>query len=301
MAYRQAIEKEKETLDHFNTFPDECAHNPVLYEQKKAAYSAYKAAEASVKKLKKGFDTYVAKDKTNPRGFHARFEHILRTLDIKREHYHGGKFNGVMCARIAKSAKEIMDSIKEELKKRKADSVSDACIDNGCDKFQAVLQNQNEIWSRVRGIDGLLPTEEHLKELKEAIETGKKLWKQVGLSTKQPKWHYTFYLQHLYAMVVKFGGIADKTDEYIEKDHQYWKVREARFCRITSFKTQQLAMRRAERRSRHPQVEIASIMMMRQAIRQQSANSNRKRQSLAKAAIKKQLKEEILKEYRIKK
>ena len=126
VAYRQAIEKEKETLDHFNTFPDECAHNPVLYEQKKAAYSAYKAAGASVKKLKKGFDTYVAKDKTNPRGFHARFEHILRTLDIKREHYHGGKFNGVMCAKIAKSAKEIMDSIKEELKKRKADSVSDA-------------------------------------------------------------------------------------------------------------------------------------------------------------------------------
>jgi hypothetical protein len=42
----------------------------------------------------------------------------------------------------------------------------------------------------------------------------------LGLSTLQPKWHLLFD-GHLLMQAVKFGGLSDKTDEYIEKGHQY--------------------------------------------------------------------------------
>lgn len=105
------------------------------------------------------------------------------------------------------------------------------------------------------GRDGLLRTEQHLQKLKTAIVRGKKLWMDMDLSTWQPKWHMTFD-SHPYNQVVKFGGLADKTDEYIEKAYQYWKIYEGWHCRITNFKLQQLAIRSAERQSRHPRVAL---------------------------------------------
>jgi hypothetical protein len=45
----------------------------------------------------------------------------------------------------------------------------------------------------------------------------------MGLSTLQPKWHLTFD-GHLMEQFKQHGGLADKSDETIEKGHQTLKT-----------------------------------------------------------------------------
>jgi hypothetical protein len=79
------------------------------------------------------------------------------------------------------------------------------------------------IWLAVHGFDsGLLPTDAQLVFLEAAISEGKRQWLELGLSTNQSKWHLTFD-GHLLDCVKSFGGLADKSDEVIEKGHQEWK------------------------------------------------------------------------------
>jgi hypothetical protein len=78
----------------------------------------------------------------------------------------------------------------------------------------------NAIWLAVHGLDlGLLPTAADLVFLEKAIAEGKRCWSELGLSTLQPKWHLTFD-GHLLHCVDVCGGLADMSDEAIEKGHQ---------------------------------------------------------------------------------
>jgi hypothetical protein len=47
-------------------------------------------------------------------------------------------------------------------------------------------------------------------------------WLELGLSTKQPKWHITIDGELLH-QVWAHSGLADKADDVIEKGHQEWK------------------------------------------------------------------------------
>jgi hypothetical protein len=75
---------------------------------------------------------------------------------------------------------------------------------------------------------GLLPAAANLVFLEKAIAEGKRRWLELGLSTFQPKWHLTFD-GHLLHCVDVFGGLADKSDEAIEKGHREWKQLQENF------------------------------------------------------------------------
>jgi hypothetical protein len=103
----------------------------------------------------------------------------------------------------------------------------------------------------VRGMDlGLLPTVADLVFLKKAIAEGKRRWLELRLLTLQPKWHLIFD-GHLLHCVDVCGGLADKSDEAIEKGHQEWKRLQERFCQIRNFEQQQKCTVRAWRRQQH--------------------------------------------------
>jgi hypothetical protein len=78
------------------------------------------------------------------------------------------------------------------------------------------------------------------------------------LSTNQPKcWHLTFDGHLLLACVKSFGGLADKSDERIEKGHQEWKRLQDRFRRIQKFEKRQKCIMKAWRRRRHHSIILA--------------------------------------------
>jgi len=58
------------------------------------------------------------------------------------------------------------------------------------------------------------------------ITQAKALWLQMKLGYAQPKWHLTFD-GHLLQQVIKYGGLADKSDDTIEFQHQiFMKLRD---------------------------------------------------------------------------
>ena len=128
-------------------------------------------------------------------------------------------------------------------------------IDEKTNQHAKMLGLLDAIWSNVRGIDaGLLPTEAQVLYLRKALDEGKSLWNQLDLGTLQPKWHMTFD-GHLLNQVITCGGLADKSDESIELQHQtLMKLRDR--CRsVTSYQKRQNCMRRELRRQRSPEIQ----------------------------------------------
>ena len=129
------------------------------------------------------------------------------------------------------------------------------------------------IWSSVRGIDsGLLPNDQDIKNLDDALTQAKTLWVAMNLTTLQPKWHLTFD-GHLLSQYKKFGGLADKSDETIEKAHQTLKELRDRYRRITSYEARETCIRRELRRSRSP--EILNLITKFESLTKKSAGSKR--------------------------
>ena len=74
------------------------------------------------------------------------------------------------------------------------------------------------------------------------------------LTTKQPKWHLTFD-GHLLHQFKKYGGLADKSDETIEKGHQTLKLLRDRFRGVSSFEQRESCIRRELRWTRYPEIQ----------------------------------------------
>jgi hypothetical protein len=76
----------------------------------------------------------------------------------------------------------------------------------------------------------------------------------MGLTTLQPKWHLTFD-GHLLNQFTKFGGLADKSDETIEKGHQTLKALWDCFRGISLYEQRETCIRRELRRTRSPEIQ----------------------------------------------
>jgi hypothetical protein len=152
-----------------------------------------------------------------------KFESVFRKNGVKREHYHGGKFNGVNCIQIMDKCKALFlgkeghPGFLQKCLLSKCATTTDMAAESKCNNYCSLLGLLDVIWSTVRGLNsGLLPMDEQTKSLADALKEAKALWLQMGLSTLQPKWHLTFD-GHLLQQFTKYGGIADKSDETIEK------------------------------------------------------------------------------------
>jgi len=135
----------------------------------------------------------------------------------------------------------------------------------------------------------LLPTDEQKIKLQTALLQAKELWLEMKLSTLQPKWHLTFD-GHLMDQYSRYGGLADKSDESIEKGHQTLKVMRERFRGIPSYQQQETCIRRELRRSRSP--EIQQHIDRYQTSIKQSSTTKRSRDTAERLDNKKKAKEE---------
>jgi hypothetical protein len=90
--------------------------------------------------------------------------------------------------------------------------------------------------------------------LQTALLEAKELWLAMNLSTLQPKWHLTFY-GHLLEQFNRYGGLADKSDETIEKWHQTLKTLRDRFRGITLYEQKETCVRRELCRGQSPEIQ----------------------------------------------
>jgi hypothetical protein len=221
----------------------------------KVSDDARKKAKKADSKAKEVYRELIHKHNAKKTSLIQKFELIFRANGIKREHYHGGKFNGVNCIRIMENADCLFHAFEKECIKEKRSCITEDAVAQQCKSFAKLLGILDAIWSSVRGIDaGLLPTTQQIHTLEKTLAKGKTMWTTLGLSTKQPKWHLTFD-GHLLEQVKKFGGLADKSDESIEKFHQVLKTLRDRFGKTSSYEQRERCIRRELRRMKSPEIE----------------------------------------------
>jgi hypothetical protein len=270
----------------------------------KDAHAMYEAAEKLRKAAKKEeartkaiYSDMIQRHNAKQSSLKQKLEEVYRQNGIKREHYHGGKFNGVNCIRVMEKAELILlqgndnsPAFLQHCIALKEATVTVETIQNKLTDFSKMLGILDAIWSSVRGVDcGLLPSPQQLQTLKTLLQEGKALWLKMELGTLQPKWHLTFD-GHLYYQVSKFGGLADKSDESIEKGHQTLKTLRERFRRISSYEKRENCIRRELRRGRSQQVQ-AHIATYEAAVKQR-AGTKRAIETAERLANKRQVKDE---------
>lgn len=242
------------------------ALNPTSQETKELAADARQESTSSKKALtlvKEKYKECMQRHNATKISLKQKFETVFRRNGVQREHYHGGKFNGVACIRIMGKCQEIWMG-KEDgtppgfLQKcllSKCDTTTEETVTATCRQYCRLLGLLDAIWSTVRGVDaGLLPTTEQKASLADALAEAKALWLRMKLTTLQPKWHLTFD-GHLLDQFTKFGGLADKSDESIEKVHQTLKTLRDRYRRISSYETRENCIRRELRRARSTEIQ----------------------------------------------
>jgi hypothetical protein len=74
----------------------------------KEADKARKAAKKAESKAKEAYDDKVQQHNAKTNSLNQQFECVFRDNGVKREHYHGGKFNGVNCICIMEASTKIV-------------------------------------------------------------------------------------------------------------------------------------------------------------------------------------------------
>jgi hypothetical protein len=210
---------------------------------------------------KEQYDEQVQRHNVKKVSLNQQFESVFWKNGVKREHYHGGKFNGVNCIRILDKCNALFLGNNETpgfLQKyllSKCETTPEVTVEFKCNEYCRLLGLLDAIWSMFRGLHlGLLPTDEQRQSLEDALKQAKTLWLQMGLSTLQPKWHLTFD-GHLLDQFTKVGGLADKSDKTIEKGHQTLKALGNRFSGISTYEQRETCIRRELRRSRSTEIQ----------------------------------------------
>jgi len=228
---------------------------PALLASYKEAKQANKDAAREEKKVKDNYDEMAKRHRARLFSLSQVFDNIFHENGIKKEHYHGGKYNGVNCIRIMDKAETLFNDFAGAIKAKKQPNITDAAIDLKCTQFARMMGLLDAIWSSVRGIGaGLLPTDIQVQHLRRAISEGKALWLRMNLTTLQPKWHLTFD-GHILHQVITYGGLADKADDTIQFQHQMLMKLQDRYRSITSYQRREGCIRRELRRRKSPEIQ----------------------------------------------
>ena len=264
--YRLAIQQHKDGIVALEQAQELARANPTNVVAKRMEQEANKARiklKAAESKARKVYDEQVQRHNAKKSSLNQKFENVFRKKGVKREHYHGGKFNGVNCIRIMEKCNSLFNGhgdngtpgFIELCRLSKCPTMLEDTLVTKCNEYRSLMGLLDAIWSSVRGLDaGLLPTDEQKERLAEALKEGKALWLRMGLSTLQPKWHLTFD-GHLLDQFTKYGGLADKSDESIEKGHQTLKALRNRFRGIPTYEQRETCIRRELRRGRSPEIQ----------------------------------------------
>jgi len=234
---------------------EEAGKTPETKELLKQATAAKQVAKRNEVKARANFKEQGKQHNARLHSLSQAFDTIFCSHKITKEHCHGGKHNGVNCVKMMSKAEVLFTAFAAEIKLKKVPTVDDALIDFRCTQCGNLLGLMDGIWSSACGIEaGLLPTQLQLEHLEKTLSQAKALWLLMDVGTKQPKFHMTFD-GHLLHQVRLCGGIADKSDESIELQHQVIMKLKDRFRRVASCQRRETCIRKELRRGKSPEIK----------------------------------------------
>ena len=164
------------------------------------------------------------------RGIEDKVNTILHKFDIKREIFFGGKLNEVNCRRLMKHHVDIIDGINDIFIEMNKGEVSDVEMSKVTNKYKHLLKEMDDVYWCIRTlyIDDIL-----IDNTRVHIESTKILWRELKLLVTP-----SAYLleDHILTQINSIdGGIADKTEDHIERSHQVSKRFEQRYKCVIDF------------------------------------------------------------------
>jgi hypothetical protein len=154
--HETAIQKQQDAMLALSLVLNVKADYPAAKALERAADRARKEAKKAESEAKQQYDQQMQRHNAKKNSLNQKFEDVYRLNGIKREHYHGGKFNGVNCIRIIARAKELLLGGDEEgvdpgflqlCLLSKETTVSEATVWDKCKDFARILGLLDAVWS----------------------------------------------------------------------------------------------------------------------------------------------------------
>ena len=221
----------------------DCQKSRIL-SQRNSVIESHRLLKNEVASLKRDADNFMKDRKQKEDSIDTLAEKILIRFGVKIDAYHGGTLVGPAILKLFSNIDPIFEEIVLLGEQRIAQRIQDDTplrpppsfheFRSVLKQHKHLLQIQNSVYAGLRTIS---PSKKQLHLTKSDLSAMKKLWKQLNFSFT-PKAHLLF--SHAYDDMVRFDGLGDKTEDFIEKRHQDQK----RFNSITyrqSKKTHQLS------------------------------------------------------------
>ena len=183
-----------------------------------------KVKRAEIKKLKEKKLAYQKQRLQEEMSLDSLVESALMKYEIKPQAFHGGAMNGVCTKRLLYNCKEIINDVRKISLKRLGEEENES--DGRCsrEELENILDKYSNLFLVLDITFALLctlaPTAEEIQEAKRAIQVLQVMWKSLRFNVT-PKAHILF--THTVEQFEKYGGIADKVEDFVEKAHQQGK------------------------------------------------------------------------------
>ena len=150
---------------------------------------------------------------------------------IKRETwFDDAKLNGVNCRILMDKSDEIINKIRDIFIEMNKGTESEENINIYCDKHKQILTEINNAYRCMRT---LKITDDLISKTKDHICKTILMWRElkipVTLSAHLFEDHIVYQMENI------IGGLADKSEDHIERDHQDGKRSERIYCGLTNF------------------------------------------------------------------
>jgi hypothetical protein len=143
---------------------------------------------------------------------------VFQKHSITKPYYHGGKYNGKAMNVFMSKPEGIMNDVMEAILTIPEEArCNDAEVLDVTSRFKSILSTFDKIFSMARRKSGFFSTEDNLT-LQTYVRQGMKLWREMDLSMEAPKVHAI--QDHLCDQMLKFGGIGDLMEDFVEQSHQ---------------------------------------------------------------------------------
>ena len=166
---------------------------------------------------------------------------MLKGIGVEQSSYHGGSLTGKDIKKVMNNSSYLFDKFKLILISGKRDGceLEDDHIEELCNYFQTVFLLWDGAFASARIINPMPEDPTNYGQFAEAAVAGHL---QLGL-TITPKVH--LMLKHVERQMIEIGGgLGNKMEDWVEKQHQMGKREQMRFC------TMQNLQKRADARAR---------------------------------------------------
>ncbi len=208
-----------------------------------------------LKVLKGKMKEYRSATKKRPVSIESLLYDAMKEKGVEVQSYHGGALTGKDIRKVMDNATELFDTFASILKKHK----KEGCIFTGdkidllCDQFKAVFVLWDGAFSYARKID---PTEEDCARYEEFITAAVIGHVNLGCSVT-PKVHL-MWKHTLYQMKNVPGGLGNKMEDWVERQHQDEARIRKRLSRMPNLQLRAITRSKISQATSHPLV-IAQI------------------------------------------